>query len=114
MPCSCGCNNFHRVVTVTNSGTAIELTLTDSTNIGDKERFNLICCKPISVLVTGDAIPVTATINGVASVPFKNSYGEPLLSNAVPLGPTYGTFVQGGDTTTAANSYVILKTPRYA
>ena len=111
----CLCNNLtHRVVTVTNSGTAIELTVTDSTNIGDKEIFNLIVCKPISALVTGDPIPVTATINGVAGVPLKNALGEPLLSNVVPWGKTYGRFIMGGATTTAADSYVILKTPCYA
>lgn len=108
------CNNTHRVVTVTNSGTAIELTVTDSTNIGDMERFNLDVRKPISALVTGDPIPVTATINGVAEIPIKNRFAEPLLSNVVPWKVTCGTFVMGGDTTTAADSYVILVTPRYA
>lgn len=111
----CLCNSIsHRVVTVANSGTEIQLTVTDSTNIGDKERFNLLVYKPISALVTGDAIPVTITINGVAGIPVKNALGEPLLSNVVPFGKTFGRFVMGGATTTAANSYVILETPRFA
>lgn len=114
MICECRCNNTHRVVTVTYSGTEIQLTVTDSTNIGDKERFNLAVYKPISALVTGNPVPVTATINGVAGIPLKNAFGEPLLSNVVPWGKTCGRFVQGGDTTTAAASYVILKTPCYA
>lgn len=111
----CLFNNLtHRVVTVSNSGTAIELTVTDSTNIGNGEIFNLAVFKPVSALVTGDPIPVTVTINGVAGIPVKNAFGEPLLSNVVPWGKTYGRFVMGGDTTTAAASYVILKTPYYA
>jgi hypothetical protein len=111
----CLCNNLtHRVATVINTGTAIQLNVTDSTNIGDKERFNLAVYKTISALVTGDPIPVTITINGVANVPVKNAFGEPLLSNVVPWGRTFGRFVMGGDTTTAANSYVILETPRFA
>lgn len=111
----CLCNSVtHRVATVINTGTAIQLNVTDSTNIGDKERFNLAVYKTISALVTGDPIPVTITINGVADVPVKNAFGEPLLSNVVPWGRTFGRFVMGGDTTTAANSYVILETPRFA
>ena len=111
----CLCNNLtHRVATVINTGTAIQLNVTDSTNIGDKERFNLAVYKTVSALVTGDPLPVTITINGVADVPVKNAFGEPLLSNVVPWGKTYGRFVMGGTTTTAADSYVILKTPCYA
>jgi hypothetical protein len=111
----CLCNNLtHRVATVINTGTAVQLNVTDSTNIGDKERFNLAVYKTISALVTGDPLPVTITINGVADIPVKNAFGEPLLSNVVPWGKTCGRFVQGGDTTTAAASYVILKTPCYA
>jgi hypothetical protein len=111
----CLFNNLtHRVVTVSNSGTAIELTVTDSTNIGNGEIFNLAVFKPVSALVTGEPIPVTVTINGVAGIPVKNAFGEPLLSNVVPWGKTYGRFVMGGDTTSATTSYVILKTPYYA
>ena len=111
----CLCNSVtHRVATVINTGTAIQLNVTDSTNIGDKERFNLAVYKTVSALVTGDPLPVTITINGVADVPVKNAFGEPLLSNVVPWGKTYGRFVMGGATTTAADSYVILKTPCYA
>lgn len=108
------CNFNHRVVTVTFTGTAIELTLMDSTNIGDMERFNVICRKPVSALVTGAPVPVVANINGVAGIPLKNAYGLPLMSNVVPLGKTLGKFIQNGDTTTADTSYVILKTPCYA
>lgn len=110
----CNCNNTHRVVTVSNTGTAIALTVTDSTNIGDFERFNLSVHKPVSALVTGDPLPVTITINGVAGIPVKNAFGLPLMSNLVPWGKTCGRFIQDGDTTTADASYVILKTPCYA
>ncbi len=110
----CNCNNTHRVVTVTNSGTAIELVVTDATNIGDMERFNLAVYKPISALVTGAPLPVTITLNGVAGIPVKNKFGLPLMSNLVPWGKTCGRFIQDGDTTTADASYVILKTPCYA
>lgn len=98
----------HRVVTVTNTGTTIELALTDSTNIGNMETFNIICCKPVSALVTTAPIPVTAVING-AAVPVKDIYGQPLLSNVVPWGLTCGKYIVDTD-----SPYVWLKTPRYA
>lgn len=100
--------NFHRVVTVTNTGTTIELALTDSTNIGNMEPFNIICRKPVSELVTGEPIEVTAVVNG-AAIPVRNIYGLPLMSNVVPLGCTKGKYVIN-DTET----YVWLETPCYA
>ena len=107
------CDNFHRVVTVTNTGTTIELTLTDSANIGNMERFNIICRKPVSDLVTGDPIPVVAVINGNATVPIKDVYGKPLLSNRVPFGLTLGRYIVDTSGETPA-PYVWLKTPCYA
>ena len=109
----CNCNNNHRVVTVTYSGTNVTLTVTDSTNIGSMERFNLICRKPVSALVTGEPVPVLININGVATVPLKNKFGLPLMSNVVPLGKTCGKYIidTSGDT---PEPYVWLKTPCYA
>lgn len=112
--CNCRYRINHKVETVTNTGTALDLQLTNTTNIGDLERFNLVVCRAISTAVTGDPLALTTTINGVAGVPIKNAVGQPLLSNVVPYGKTYGRFVMGGATTTAADSYVILKTPCYA
>lgn len=107
------CNNNHRVVTVTYSGTNIALTLTNSTDIGSKQPFNIIVCKPVSSLVTGDPVPVVATINGVANVPLRDILGLPLMSNRVPKGKTCGVYVV--DTTGDTDQpYVVLKTPSYA
>ena len=105
------CNN-HRVVTVTNTGTTIELSLTESTNIGDMERFNVICRKPVSALVTTAPLPVTAVINGTA-IPVRNVYGQPLLSNVVPWGLTRGKYIidNSGET---PETYLWLDTPCYA
>lgn len=112
MNCNCRCNDTHRVLTVTYSGTEVVLTATDTTNIGDLERFNLICCKPISSLVTGNPVPVFVAVNG-NNVPVKNAFGLPLLSNVVPYGKTCGRYVidSSGDT---PETYIILKTPCYA
>ena len=103
----------HRVLTVTYSGTTIDLIATDTNNIGSLERFNLVVRKPISSLVTGDPVPVTITINGTSGVLIKNAFGLPLMSNVVPLGLTRGRYVvdNSGDT---PDMYVILETPCYA
>jgi len=104
--------NIHRVVTVTVSDTNVVLTVTNPDNIGSLERFNLICRKPISALVTGAPLPVQINVNGVVAN-VKNAFGLPLMSNVVPWGLTCGTYVldETGETPT---SYVILKTPKYA
>ena len=108
----CNCNNNHRVVTVTVSDTNVVLTVTNPDNIGSLERFNLICRKPISSLVTGSPLPVQININGVVA-DVKNAFGLPLMSNVVPYGLTCGRYVVEG-TGETATSYVILKTPYYA
>ena len=107
------CNNNHRVVTVTYTGTAIELTATNTTDISSLEDFNLICCKAVSSLVTGEPVPVSIEINGVAGVPLRDDLGLPIMSNRVPRGKTCGTYVVNttGQTT---DTYVMLRTPHYA
>lgn len=105
--------NTHRVVTVTYSGTNVALTLTNSTDIGNKEPFNIVVCKPVSSLVTGAPVPVVAEINGVASIPLRDRFGLPLMSNKVPKGKTCGTYIVDNSTETP-DIYVILQTPCYA
>lgn len=107
------CNNdTHRVVTVTATATEVVLTVTDPNNIGNLERFNLICCKPVSSVVEAAPVPVFITVNG-ANVPVKNALGLPLMSNLVPFGKTCGRYVVDS-TATTPETYIILKTPCYA
>ena len=107
------CNNFHRATSVTYSGTNVAIDFTNSTDISSKEPFNIIVCKPVSSLVTGAPVPVVTNINGVANIPLRDRFGLPLMSNKVPKGTTYGTYVvnETGDT---PDVYVILRTPCYA
>ena len=112
--CNCRCNNTHRVLTVTyTADTNITLTLTNSTDIGNKQPFNIAVYKPISSLVTGAPVPVVANINGVATVSLRDRLGLPLMSNRVPRGVTCGTYVVD-DSGETPDIYVILKTPCYA
>ena len=108
----CNCN-FHRAVNVTYSGTNVAIEFTNSTDIGSKEPFNIVVCKPVSSLVTGAPVPVVTNINGVANIPLRDRYGLPLMSNKVPRGKTCGTYIVN-DTGETSDVYVILKTPCYA
>lgn len=110
----CNCNNNHRVLTVTYSGTAVQLTATNTNDISSLQPFNLICCKPVSSLVTGAPVPVTITINGIANVPIRDDLGLPVLSNRVPRGKTCGTYVVNLEEEAGEQNYVMLKTPHYA
>lgn len=108
------CNNdYHRVTNVSVTTTNVVLTVTNPNNIGNMETFNLICCKPVSSLVTTSPLPVQVVLNGEQSIDVKNSYGLPLMSNVVPFGCTKGKFIidSSGET---PETYVILKTPCYA
>lgn len=108
---NCNCNNnFHRVVTVTDDTTAVTLTTTNSTNIGDLEPYALIMRK--NIITTAGVVPVQINVNGV-NVPLKNKYGLQIQSNHVPLGVSYGAFVIDETDPTTPEPYVILfSTPR--
>lgn len=110
--CNCN-NNYHRAVNVTYSGTNVAIEFTNTNDIGTKEPFNIVVCKPVSSLVTGAPVPVVTTINGVANIPLRDRYGLPLMSNKVPRGKTCGTYIVN-DTGETPDIYVILKTPCYA
>ena len=109
--CNCNCNNndFHRVTNVAVTATNVVLTVTNPNNIGNMETFNLVCCKPVSSVVTSEPLPVQVVLNGDTVTEVKNAYGLPLMSNVVPYGCTKGKFIVN-DT----ESYVWLKTPCYA
>ncbi len=107
--CNCTNNDYHRVTNVSVTDTNVVLTVTNPNNIGNLENFNLVCCKPISSLVTAEPLPVQIVLNGETATDVKNSYGLPLMSNVVPWGCTKGKYITDGTET-----YVILKTPCYA
>ena len=112
MTCNCN-NNFHKAQTVTYNGTNVSIAFTNSTDIGTKEPFNIIVCKPVSSTVTGAPVPVVTEINGVANIPLRDRFGLPLMSNKVPYGKTLGTYIVN-DSGETSDVYVILKTPCYA
>lgn len=74
----------HKVETVTATATNVVLTVSDSTNIGSLDSFNLVTgCQRVSNAVTGSPLPVQIIVNNVA-VNLLNRFALPILSNRVP------------------------------
>lgn len=99
------CNpNFHKVTALTQGSSSIEMTLTNSTNISSLDYFELVLCVNPKTVVTGSALPYTATINGTAGIPVYNKYSLPIYSNRLHTRKRYfGSYVVNG-----SSSYIIL------
>ena len=96
---------FHKVTALTASDTAVEMTITNSTNISSLDYFELVLCVNPNTVVTGDPLPYTININGTA-VPLLNKYSLPINTNRLmPRKKYVGAYVEGA---TEADSYVIL------
>ena len=94
---------FHKVTNLTASDTAVNMTITNSTNISSLDYFELVLCLNPDTVVTGEPLPYTVTINGTA-VPLNNKFGLPIYTNRLCKRKRYiGSYVSEGTT-----SYVIL------
>jgi hypothetical protein len=81
---NCLCS--HRVINITTDGTNLILTVSNSTNVGNNERFKFYfprCSQRISNVITGAPLPVLVNVNG-ANVQLIDSYGRAVLSNRIP------------------------------
>ena len=94
----CNCNiNVHRVTQIT-TGTTVNLSVTNSTNIGNLQPFQLLISQRKSLTIPASPLPVTITVNNVA-IPLLNQNGIQILSNKIPL-YSYGKYVSETITTT--------------
>ena len=78
----------HRVIDITADGTNLILTVANSTNIGNNERFKFYfprCAQRISNVVTGAPLPVLVNVNGV-NVQLIDAYGRAEVLVLVCLG----------------------------
>ena len=104
---------FHKGTALTAGDSAVEITITNSTNISDLDHFEFVLCVNPNTVVTGEPLPYTINVNGVA-VPLYNKYSLPINTNRLcPRKKYIGAFVDDG-----GDGYVILfNTPdcaRYA
>lgn len=94
---------FHKVTNLIASDTAVNMTVTNDTNISSLDCFELILCTNPDAVVTGEPLPYTITINGTA-VPLNNKFGLPIYTNRLcPRKRYIGSYVSEGTST-----YVIL------
>ena len=80
------CRKNHIVYNVTSNGTNVILSVSDSTNVGDGERFVFYfprCSKTIQSVVTGAPLPVLINVNGV-NVQLIDSNQQAVESYRVP------------------------------
>lgn len=102
--CNCqSCNNVHYVTSVTDNTDSVNLTVTNSTDIGNLTPFILVMNRNVSVPTA--PVPVTVNING-ANVPVYNKYSIQIKSNRIPR-RAVGAYVENG------SNYVILFTTPY-
>ena len=84
--------------------TAINMTITNSTNISNLDCFELILCVNPNTVITGEPLPYTITVNGVA-VNLLNKYSLPIYSNRLKVRKRYyGSYVAPA----TGDPYVIL------
>ena len=78
-------NCSHLVETITANTTNVILTVSDSTNISTRQRFDFYFpdFKSIRNVVTGDPLPVLISVNGT-NVELLDKNAEPLDSDKVP------------------------------
>lgn len=104
--CNCQtCSNVHNVTAITDNTTSVELTVSNSTDIGNLQPFILIRNKSVSVPTA--PVPVTINING-ESIALQNKYGLQIQSNHLPR-RAVGAYVSPE----SADAYVILFTTPY-
>ena len=109
---------FHKVTALEQVGgdtpTGVNMTITNNTNIGDLEYFELVLTVNPNTVVTGDPLPYTLTING-ATANLVNNIGLPIYTNRLNTRKLYkGRYVVPA---TGTPYVILLNTPsdiRYA
>lgn len=102
------CNsNIHKITAITPSDTAVNITVSNSTDIGNLEPFAIRTCNCVSFTPPTSPLPVTINVNG-SDIALLNKYSIQLTSNHIPSF-AYGAYV----VPTTGDPYVILfSTPR--
>lgn len=91
---TCNCNpNFHKTLSLTETGGNLVATLSNSTNISSLDYFELVVCQCPNNVITGDPVPYKLTVNG-AEVDLLNKYSLPVYSDRLKVRKRYyGSYV---------------------
>lgn len=91
MNCNC-CSYMHKTTAISVAGL---LTVTNSTNVGNFDRFCLCFTIDPSSIITTAPVDLTVTINGTA-VPIIDEWGYPITSDKVTTRKRYyGRYIEG-------------------
>ena len=107
------CPRFHTIASTTyTAGTSLVLTVTNSTNLSDRQRFCLCVNKNISNIVTAEPVQVYTTING-SNIPVYTKYGTdyPLYSDLLAKYYRCGKLVKGYYVNNGTTAYIITEVP---
>lgn len=89
------CNNCPYLHKTTALSAAGLLTVTNSDNIGNFERFCLVLTICPNAVITGAAVDYTITING-AAVPVWDKWGNPITTDRLNTRTLYkGRYIEG-------------------
>ena len=98
MNCNCfGSQHYqHKVLTLTNNTTSVNMTVSNATNISSLDCFELLLCTNPNTVVFGAPLPYTITING-STAQLYNKYHLPIYTNRLnPRKKYYGAYVNNG------------------
>ena len=102
----------HKVTALNYTGTAVQMTVTNNTNISDLDPFELLLCTNPSSTVQGAPVPYTLTLNGVANIPLKNRWGLPVYTNRLSTRRVYhGRYIVDTSGETAVTYVILTDTP---
>lgn len=77
MNCCNSCANLHKATALTAAGA---LTVTNSTNVGNFDKFCLVLTIPPDGIITGAPVAYTASVNGT-DTPLVDRWGYPIKSD---------------------------------
>lgn len=71
------CPHLHKTTALSTAGL---LTVTNSTNVGNFDKFCLLLTICPNSVITGAAVPYTVTVNG-ANIPILDKWGYPITTD---------------------------------
>lgn len=107
------CPRFHTIQSTTyTANTSLVLTMSNSTNIANRQRYCFCVNKNISNIVTGNPVPVQISVNGTNyTVITKYGTDYPLYSDLLAKAYRSGRLIHGYYVNNGTIGYIITDLP---
>lgn len=92
------------------AGTSLTLTVTNSANVGNGDIFIFRCPVTVRDNITSATVPVFINVNGVATIPLKNKFGQQIWSDKVPK-RAFGYYISDSEAAEPAPYVILVTTP---